>query len=136
MSPTPGRQFAVKGVVTEGGGGAVGGSCLSFGKKPFDWMTDAQWQMLLVSVLPHHIPLPPSHPFYHPSITFRLFFSPFCQTLASNFDWIQEILDRITKDSKEAFWRSVGETIAPELINISEGIGYKYSAIIFVCMHA
>lgn len=46
--------------------------------------------------------------------------------MASNFDWIQEILERISKDSKEAFWRSVGESVAPETITISEGIGYKY----------
>ena len=39
MSPAPGRQFAMKGVVSEGG---VGGPSLSVGRKPFDWMTDMQ----------------------------------------------------------------------------------------------
>ena len=27
---------------------AKGAVAVSFGKKPFDWMTDTQWQMLLV----------------------------------------------------------------------------------------
>ena len=27
---------------------ARGAVAVSFGKKPFDWMTDTQWQMLLV----------------------------------------------------------------------------------------
>ena len=54
MSPSAGTNFVVKGLVaqasllTEIGNSAP---ALNFGKKPFDWMSDSQWQMLLVGVI-------------------------------------------------------------------------------------
>ena len=50
ISPCPGQQFAIKGLAAAPPVGDTGGAAiLSFGKKPFDWLTDAQWQMLLVN---------------------------------------------------------------------------------------
>lgn len=52
ISPSPGRAYNVKGLHSQGclelGGGAPH---VGFGKKPFDWMTDAQWQMFLVRTI-------------------------------------------------------------------------------------
>lgn len=48
-----------------------------------------------------------------------------CQMLSSRFSWIHAILDRLSKDGKEAAWRTVGEGLAPETIDLSEGIGHK-----------
>ena len=45
--------------------------------------------------------------------------------LSSHFGWIHEILERMGKDGKETVWRTVGEGIAPETINLAEGIGCR-----------
>lgn len=54
MSPSPGSQFIIKGLTVSpavaSSDGTGGRTVLSFGKKPFDWMSDTQWQMLLVGV--------------------------------------------------------------------------------------
>lgn len=49
VSPSVGKQFAVKGLAVDPSWDTGGAVAVSFGKKPFDWMTDTQWQMLLVS---------------------------------------------------------------------------------------
>ena len=70
VSPTPGTNFVVKGLVAQASilteiGNAT--PTLNFGKKPFDWLSDAQWQMLLVwktvmeIVTMHFFSLPYSH---------------------------------------------------------------------------
>ena len=91
-----------------------GAMAISFGKKPFDWMTDTQWQMLLVSDWDKK----------------TVFETLDCQLLplqmvASHFGWIHEVLERMGKDGKETVWRTVGEGVAPEMINLAEGIGCK-----------
>lgn len=51
VSPTPGSSFVVKGLAAQASILMEMGNstpALSFGKKPFDWMSDSQWQMLLV----------------------------------------------------------------------------------------
>ncbi len=51
MSPTAGQRFTVKGLLAHSNqGGVEPGPVIHFGKKPFDWMTDSQWQMLLVGI--------------------------------------------------------------------------------------
>ena len=45
--------------------------------------------------------------------------------LASHFSWIHEVLERLGKDGKEAVWRTIGEGVAPENIDLSEGLGYR-----------
>ena len=39
----------MKGLAVDPSLDTKGAMAISFGKKPFDWMTDTQWQMLLVS---------------------------------------------------------------------------------------
>lgn len=48
ISPTAGHRFAIKGLVAQNGLDLGQALPIHFGKKPFDWMTDSQWQMLLV----------------------------------------------------------------------------------------
>ena len=48
------------------------------------------------------------------------------QMLASHFSWIHEILEKLGKDGKEAVWRTIGEGVAPETIDLSEGLGRRY----------
>ena len=53
IEPHLGLAFAVRGVtpvLTSGSSTDISGqSWLSFGKKPFDWLSDNQWKQLLVS---------------------------------------------------------------------------------------
>jgi len=51
-----GQKFTVRGLTAYGGSVAemAGGPLLQFGRKPFDWMSDSQWQMLLVIVWKYH----------------------------------------------------------------------------------
>ena len=53
--------------------------------------------------------------------------------LASHFSWIHETLERLGKDGKEAVWRTVGEGVVPEAIDLSEGLGYRY---VQRCLHS
>ena len=51
ISPSPGTNFVVKGLMAQSSvlmevGNSV--PAINFGRKPFDWMSDAQWQMMLV----------------------------------------------------------------------------------------
>ena len=46
--------------------------------------------------------------------------------LASHFSWIHDILEKLGKDGKEAVWRTIGEGVAPETIDLSEGLGRRY----------
>ena len=51
VSPSAGTNFVVKGLVAQASHSTEIGSsvpALNFGKKPFDWMSDSQWQTLLV----------------------------------------------------------------------------------------
>ena len=45
------------------------------------------------------------------------------QMTASHFSWIHETLEKLGKDGKEAVWRTVGEGVAPETINLAENLG-------------
>ena len=47
-SPGPGRRFAVKGLAAQVQVNTGEAPVINFGKKPFDWMNERQWQMLLV----------------------------------------------------------------------------------------
>lgn len=54
VTPSPGSSFVVKGLVSQASmlmeiGNSV--PALNFGRKPFDWMSDAQWQTMLVRML-------------------------------------------------------------------------------------
>ena len=56
VSPSPGTNFIVKGLQSQASlpveiGNSV--PALNFGKKPFDWMSDSQWQTLLVWCVVH-----------------------------------------------------------------------------------
>ena len=57
---------------------------------------------------------------------YSLVLTRFLQMLASHFSWIHETLERLGKDGKEAVWRTVGEGVAPEAIDLSESLGYRY----------
>ena len=50
VSPGPGRQFIVKGLASQAAlvGELVRTPAVNFGKKPFDWLSDSQWQTFLV----------------------------------------------------------------------------------------
>ena len=50
ISPCPGRQFLVKGLISQAPlvGELVRTPAVNFGKKPFDWLSDSQWQTFLV----------------------------------------------------------------------------------------
>ena len=60
VKPHLGLAFAVRGVtpvLTSGSSTDISGqSWLSFGKKPFDWLSDNQWKQLLVSGNVHKMP--------------------------------------------------------------------------------
>ena len=45
--------------------------------------------------------------------------------LASHFSWVHPILEKQGKDGKDAVWRTIGEGVAPEVINLAESLGYK-----------
>ena len=47
-----GQKYTVRGLTAHSGSvmETAGGPVLQFGRKPFDWMSDSQWQMLLVIV--------------------------------------------------------------------------------------
>ena len=49
------------------------------------------------------------------------------QLLASHFSWMHPILDKLGKDGKDAVWRTIGEGVAPETINLNETLGHKYA---------
>ncbi len=51
-----GHKFVVKGLTAFGGTSTEGvsGPVLQVGRKPFDWMSDSQWQMLLVRIIEHY----------------------------------------------------------------------------------
>ena len=53
VSPTPGHQFLIKGLYSQANLAldTTRTPAVNFGKKPFDWMSDSQWQMLLVRQL-------------------------------------------------------------------------------------
>ncbi len=53
ISPGAGNVYAVKGLHSQMGQELGGVTCISFGKKPFDWLTDTQWQMFLVCSYTH-----------------------------------------------------------------------------------
>ena len=60
VSPLAGQHFIVKGLIAQSSQGLIAQSnqgtepggppatVIQFGKKTFDWMTDSQWQLLLV----------------------------------------------------------------------------------------
>lgn len=50
ISPSLGQKFTIRGVAAYAGSTAEtsSGPVLQFGRKPFDWMSDSQWQMFLV----------------------------------------------------------------------------------------
>ena len=58
-----------------------------------------------------------------PDIIIISFF--FLQMLASHFLWMHEILERLGKDGKEAAWRTIGEGVAPETNELTEGLGHR-----------
>ena len=46
--------------------------------------------------------------------------------LASNFAWVHGVIERLSsKEAKETVWRTVGEGIAPEAIDLTEAIGHR-----------
>jgi len=45
--------------------------------------------------------------------------------LASHFSWIHDLLDKINKDNKETFWRTLGEGLAPETLSIIDSLSDK-----------
>lgn len=51
LCPSPGSQFAVRGLAAQACDPAATSKLppVGFGKKPFDWLAETQWQMLLVS---------------------------------------------------------------------------------------
>lgn len=112
MSPTPGHHFNVKGLIAQNNQWTESAPTIQFGKKPFDWMTDSQWQMLLVS----------SWNGFRLSMKSVL---PFLQMLASQFSWVHPILEKQGKDGKDALWRTIGEGIAPETIPLLDSLGCK-----------
>ena len=48
------------------------------------------------------------------------------QMLASHFSWIHDLLDKINKDNKETFWRTLGEGLAPETMPTIDSLSEKY----------
>lgn len=49
LHPIPGSRFIVKGLHNQPL--SEESPVINFGKKPFDWMNDAQWQLLLVRAM-------------------------------------------------------------------------------------
>ena len=50
LTPSPGTKFSVKGLIVNNQDiPVITLTNAVFGKKPFDWMSEKQWQMLLVS---------------------------------------------------------------------------------------
>ena len=49
LRPSPGRQFAVRGLAAQAGLDLSSSSAFSLGKRPYDWILESQWQALLVS---------------------------------------------------------------------------------------
>ncbi len=50
ISPGAGRAYAVRGLHSQTGKELGGAISVSFGKKPFDWLSETQWQMFLVRI--------------------------------------------------------------------------------------
>ena len=50
VAPSAGHRFTVRGLAAQGNimADSAPSAQILLGKKPFDWMTDSQWQMLLV----------------------------------------------------------------------------------------
>ena len=46
LNPLPGTKHAIKGLLNQVSSESA--SSLNFGKKPYDWMSEDQWQKLLV----------------------------------------------------------------------------------------
>ena len=48
--PSPGSKFAVKGLIAQAGMDLREATPVNFGKRPYDWILEAQWQNMMVSV--------------------------------------------------------------------------------------
>ena len=48
LRPSPGREYAVKGLATQTGVDLTHSTPVSLGRRPYDWILEAQWQSLLV----------------------------------------------------------------------------------------
>ena len=48
LNPTPGTKFAIKGLAAQTGWDMPDAVPVNFGKKPYDWLSETQWQNVLV----------------------------------------------------------------------------------------
>ncbi|CAI8014943.1 Dynein heavy chain 8, axonemal, partial [Geodia barretti] len=48
LRPSPGREYAVKGLATQTGVDLTHSTPVSLGRRPYDWILEAQWQSLLM----------------------------------------------------------------------------------------
>ena len=47
------------------------------------------------------------------------------QMLASHFSWVHEVIEKMNKEGKETYWRTLAEGVVPEVHEVGEGIGIR-----------
>ena len=55
------------------------------------------------------------------------FYSSYFQSLAINFEWFQDMFERMPKDGRETQWRTLGEHETPELHPLPEKMDDNYN---------